>query len=609
VASAVACIFWLGWGFVGCGILPAWRQGWRGLSLLVASILTSFAILFCAALFLQICGVSLTLRAWFGAMTGLTLIACLFPTGPAAANALPEESKPRALVLWILWGGAIAMALGVIAYRAIAQPLTGPDTIFRWNFLARQILHEHGMGFYPPVSDLDFGKYMWPDGIPPLLSLLYAWSYLGMGSSAASHTAPVVILIAGMGFTLVGMIASRAAGRTAGAWAMAILAGSALYTWSISMGQETGLTTLGTLVLLWALGREHPGPDWRMAGLAASVTALSRDYGLAVAAMGGIYLILQRRPWRDLVGYTCLVAVLSGPWYVRNWLRTGNPIYNLNPMGLFPVNETHAGMMRSYVRSLGFGGHMLERLGEIAPLLWPIGCGVLIATLAAMRVRGAWPPGIRWLSVLWLALWAWSVGYTAGGLDYSLRVLDPVLAMFAIAGGIGLSRAKGIWPGVLACALVIISAEASARALVMMHVPFGIPMTSWTRVGDAFSAKSGDSAYDKAAAIVGKHSVFVDDAYAHAFLVARGVAAVPPWSPELDFLRAKNINVAGSVRQLHALGIDFMWLSASRETRAYFGGFEFFDELDPWVRPVLTGDRWILFELIQTPAGAVSPKD
>jgi hypothetical protein len=606
VVLAVRCALWCGWGFAGCGLLPAWRQGWRGLELMVACVLASLAFLFSSALLLQVASVPLTWAAWLSAISALALPGCFLPGRPA--NECGPSSGAQAKVGWLkfLLGGAVGFALFVVAYRAIAQPLTGPDTIFRWDFLARQILHAQGMGFYPPVSDADFGRYMWPDGIPPLLSLLYVWTYLGAGSAAPVHTAVIVIWVAAIGFILVGMLAARVAGRSAGVWAMALLAGSALYTWSISMGQETGLTTLGTLALAWALGCARPGPDWRMAGLAAAVAAISRDYGVAVAAMGAAYLVWRHRPWREVAGYGGVVAAVSGPWYVRNWVRTGNPFFNLNPLGLFPVNETHAGMMRSYVPSLGFGGHMGERLHELVPLAWPIGCGVLLAALAAVRLRSAWPPSIRWLSAVWLILWIWSVGYTAGGISYSLRVLDPLLAMLAVAGGIALSKAPGFWRGPLAAGLMLVSAEASARALVMMRAPMRIPVAVWTRVGDAFSAKSGDASYDRAASMVGKRKVFVDDAYAHAFLASRGVEVVPPWAPGLNFLFSADINMAAAVRRLHSLGIDYMWLSASRETRSYFGNFRFFDGLDPWVRPALNGDGWVLFSLVQPPAEAVA---
>ena len=535
-------------------------------------------------------------------MTCLALAAAVLPGRPPVAFKPSAEGSssdgPSVYPLVI----AITVSLVTIAYRAAAQPLTGPDTIFRWDFLARQILASHGLGFYPPVSDADFGSYMWPDGIPPLLSLLYAWSYLGFGSTAASATAPEVILVAFLGYVLVGMLAWRIAGRRAAMWAAAVLAGSALFTWSISMGQETGLTTLGTLALAWSLGNDDSELDWRMAGLAAGVAALSRDYGLAVPFLGFVYMAWRRRPWREMAGYAALVVAIAAPWYARNWVRTGNPFYNLDVLGLFPVNETHAGMMRSYVRTLGFGGNMAQRLREFAPLLWPLGCGLILASLAALRVRGAWPVSLRWLSALWLGLWLWSVGYTAGGLGYSLRVLDPLLAILACCGGIALSRAPRPWGVALSVILLAFAGEASLRALLMMRMPLGIPPASWTSVGKAFSARRGDASDDHAAAIVGRHAVFVDDAYAHALLSARGVTVVPPWAPELAFLREPNIEMTSAVRRLHGLGIDYLWLSASRETRSYFGAFKFFDELDPWVRPVLNGDGWVLFAL-EYPAG------
>jgi hypothetical protein len=567
----------------------------------IAGVLVSISFLFSAALLLQLCSVPLTGRAWLGVVTCFAAAAFLFPRkSPDSGRVRPEVASLEGWPIVPLLI-AVGFALGVIAYRAIAQPLTGPDTIFRWDFLARQILRERGISFYPPVSDADFAHYMWPDGIPPLLSLLYVWSYVGAGSVAAAYTAVVVTFFALLGFILVGSLAARIAGRRAGVWAMAVLAGSALFTWSVSMGQETGLTTFGTLALVWALGCEKAGPDWRLAGLAAGVTAISRDYGLAVAAAGAAFLATRRRSWRELAGYFGVAAAVAGPWYARNWVRTGNPLYNIDILGLFPVNESHSGLMRSYVRFLGFGGHMHERLSELGSLIWPLGCGVLLAAFASLRIRGAWPAALRWFSALWLVLWLWSVGYTAGGMSYSLRILAPLLAMLAVVGGITLSKARVIWRGVLATALLIVSLEASARALVMMRVPLGIPVKSWPRVGDTFSAKAGGPSFDRAAAVIGRHSVFVDDAYAHAFLAARGVTVVPPWSPELNFLRAPGIDVAEAVRRLHSLGIDYMWLSASRETRAYFGGFSFFDGLDPWVRPVLNGDNWVLFALVESP--------
>jgi hypothetical protein len=331
------------------------------------------------------------------------------------------------------------------------------------------------------------------------------------------------------------------------------------------------------------------------------VTALGRDYALAVAGAGALYLAWRRRPWTETAGYLAVVAALVVPWYLRNWARTGNPLYDFNLIGLFPVNEMHAGMMRSYLQRYGIAGHVTERLGELVPLLWPVGAGVLVATLAGVRVRGAWQRRLLGLAALWLALWLWSLGYTAGGLSYSLRVLSPLLALMSVVGGVALSRAGRVWRGVLAAGLALLAAEASARALVMMRMPLGIPVAAWTRVGDAFSAQNGGPVYDRAAAIIGRRRVLVDDAYAHAHLVMRGVAALPPWTPDLGFLRAPDIDMAVAVRRLRAQGVAYVWLTASRDLRGYFDRYRFFQELDPWVIPVLSGDNWVLFEFVEPP--------
>src|SRR5271165_7111432 len=234
---------------------------------------------------------------------------------------------------------------------------------------------------------------------------------------------------------------------------------------------------------------------------------------------------------------------------------------------------------------------------RLLPLLWPIGAGLLLAALASARARGAWPAGARWLAALWVGLWLWSVGYTAGGLSYSLRVLSPALALVSVAGGVALSRVRGRWRGALAAGLLLLAAEASARALVMMRMPLAIPGRAWALVGTRFSALRGDSTCDRAAAIIGTSRVLVDSAYTHAFLAERRVAAVPPWSPGLDFLRAPGIDMAAAVRRLRAMGVDYIWLTAAPDLRGYFDRYAFYQGLDPWLRPVLFGDHWVLFAI------------
>ncbi len=73
---------------------------------------------------------------------------------------------------------ATIVAIGcVMAVRVAMSPLTGFDTIFRWDFLAKQILAEENLDFYPPMTSEDYNIYVFPDGIAPVVSTVYWWLY------------------------------------------------------------------------------------------------------------------------------------------------------------------------------------------------------------------------------------------------------------------------------------------------------------------------------------------------------------------------------------------------------------------------------------------------
>jgi hypothetical protein len=59
-----------------------------------------------------------------------------------------------------------------------------------------------------------------------------------------------------------------------------------------------------------------------------------------------------------------------------------------------------------------------------------------------------------------------------------------------------------------------------------------------------------------------------------------------------------------AMRRLRLQGVDYIWITAALEPRDYFDRWSFFKDLDPWLVPVLSGDRWILFGLKAPPAAA-----
>ncbi|HEX3876996.1 MAG TPA: hypothetical protein VHW24_08420, partial [Bryobacteraceae bacterium] len=97
-----------------------------------------------------------------------------------ARSAKETSTTPfRRLEQVLLW--SVALACTVVLARAAIAPLTGYDTIFRWDFLARRILALGNFTFYPPLQLGDFRSYFYPDGIPPLVSFAYWWLYAATG--------------------------------------------------------------------------------------------------------------------------------------------------------------------------------------------------------------------------------------------------------------------------------------------------------------------------------------------------------------------------------------------------------------------------------------------
>ena len=372
--------------------------------------------------------------------TTLLLISLRFQ-GRAGSGGEPGSTfRPRGLG-W-LWAASPAIALVAITVRAIGDPLSGWDNYFRWDFLARQMLRYGTLSFYPPMTAEDFTHYGWCDGIPPLVPVLNCWSYLSAGSLNKLATAPRVVLEAGLLIYAVWRLARGLWGAAAGWPATAVLATSALALQSIAMGQETGLTAL-TLVAMFVFLDEHRRGGgsaclfW--AGLAAGVGGLSREYGLAWTVIGFGTLAWHGRARAAVKIFVPVAISIAAPWYLRNWLHTGNPLYAQSVAGIFPSNSVHLDIMRLFAEHLGIS-HNLQLLPfAVASLTAIAGAAGVLGLWGLVRApRAAGPIGAA--AIVVILLWLWSIGQTAGGWIYSARVLNPAVALFAVAAAGPLTR-------------------------------------------------------------------------------------------------------------------------------------------------------------------------
>ncbi|WP_414662039.1 hypothetical protein [Horticoccus sp. 23ND18S-11] len=448
-----------------------------------------------------------------------------------------------------------------VAWRAWHQPLAGPDVEFRWSFLAEQMLRLGTLDFYPPRSAADFVSYFWVESIPPGASALHAWAYACAGGSHASWTVPAVILQVWSVHELVWHAADRSGGRNAARIAVLALAACPLLTWSMLIGQETGLTALALAGIACALmfWRSTRNAKWAaLAGLFATLGAAAREYGLVFPLLAGGALWFwraERRAWFALTAAAALGAV----WPLRTWILTGNPFYSLSPGGLFPANarfvawiESDADAFGAALKTLSGWDGVIRYLVLFAPaaLLGWIGLGTAIAR----RQRDA-VLALAAVALL-LALWATSVRYTNGGLFYSLRVTSPALVLGCLSLGLGVAALLSPRPGLATILTFLVGVGVVAQlpaTLALPQSPWRVPWRAWPAFAPTVTSPAGLA--DETVALVmkatgGKPGVVIADApgFQRRFSPL-GVTVIPLWSPQADWLFDPTLPPAEAVRR------------------------------------------------------------
>ncbi len=558
-------------------IAPGWwlARHFQVSSPLLAGFSGGVVVMMNAVLVLDALGIPLaltTLATAWGASTAVAFAATAWhprrgPSDPTAPVFAWSADWPLCLPL-------VPMT-AVVIYRATAQPLFGVDTVFRWNFLAEQMLAHGSLAFYPPVTAAHYEIYAWPDGIAPAVSTLYFWLYALAGAARPTLTAPLVLGQFALLFMAVYALGRRWFSPRAGALASALFACSPIVAWATVMGQQTGLTELAFAGLLLYLPRtrdEETAAAIVAAGLAAALGALAREYGLALPLFGLALGITRRLSWRAVALFGVVAAAAVLPWYARNWMRTGNPLFDLGVGGWFPVNEVHAWLNACFQREFGW----FSAPPEAAQL-------VLVNTIAGTLglAAGVWlnfrrARGLLAAAALAIAIWAASVGYTAAGFIYSLRVLSPALVFGAVLGGSALARwvpARRHLVGVVV-GLTLFATDAALRTLTLPANVYRLPPAQWLAAGRALHNYHQRPIYAELTRVAGRERLLVLGP--NALLTNHGARTVPLWSPEVRFVFDPRLAPAEIIRRLRAAGFGFVLLNTGPANECFLAHSAFF---------------------------------
>ncbi|HXU46529.1 MAG TPA: glycosyltransferase family 39 protein [Thermoanaerobaculia bacterium] len=346
---------------------------------------------------------------------------------PAGSSALGEPGWRLALPILAL----VALPLAVLA---LYPPTAFDPTLYHLPY-ARAFVATGGLPYLP---DLRFPVF------PQASEVLFAEAMLLANDRAAQLLSLVATLAtAGILFSW----ARRAWGAEAGALAAGLFLGGPIVAYLSGTAYTEPLLVLFTAATFACLDRYLADEDPRrlaFAGFLAGTAAAVKYLGLF--AVGAALLVavsrgnLGARIRRS--GLACAFAALAvAPWYARNAVYTGNPI--------FPLWQRAFGAdgWKSPIDYAPMPGDSFARLADLAAIPW---------TLSVDRgVVGRMPP---WSPAIWIAcvvalaatrrdvrvrrLLAAAAAYLAAFLVLPIdaRYLLPILPLLAVAGAGSLAR-------------------------------------------------------------------------------------------------------------------------------------------------------------------------
>jgi hypothetical protein len=497
------------------------------------------------------------------------------------------------------WTPLYLLFWAIVLFRAVTLPLGGPDTEFRWSWLAEQMLRQGSLDFYPPRDAADFEHYFWVESLPPGVAGLYAWVYACAGQFAPGWTVPVIVLQFWALHELLWRLAETIGGLRAARLACLAAAACPLLNWSFFIGQETGLTSIALVGLIWALVQYRAQPTRStlvLAGLFAALGSATREYGIVFPLFGFFALAATRAPWRERGIFLLTGGALLAVWLIRTTLLTGNPFYSLDLAGMFPRNELFA-IWREHDRGLN--------TANIAGLA---------GTLAALRLLVLFAPAALagWLQVFsrptphrplliagviaFLGLWLISIPHTSGGLFYSLRVAAPAIALGALVAGVGLAALSSRFSTTI---VVVLLLGTLPQTLSLPQNAWRTPWPEWSGRAAAQAARSaqGEEARAIAAAIGPGQTVVADNPGFQARLRPHGIEAVPPWCPQAAWLFDPKVSAEEVSRHWRETPMRYVLIARFPPT------LEFIQQHARWSTPPLAyrikweNDHWVLFEL------------
>lgn len=258
------------------------------------------------------------------------------------------------------WKGALAAALGFAGFHGLLNALAPP---VGWDALAYHLAIPR---LYLDAGEILELPWLLHSHWPHLMELVYAAPLaLGQESCAALIHAAVCAALLLAVFRL-----GREEGGPAAGWtAAALLAAQPLFLELASEPHSDGALILFHLLAcaaLWRWSKEGGRGLLAAAGLCAGLAAACKLQGLALGGALFAWLLVDKRRRPGAIPFVLWAALPAGPWYLKSWLASGNPVwpfYSALLGGRWEPAFVAAGLERVNVWSFPRDASLLWRYG------------------------------------------------------------------------------------------------------------------------------------------------------------------------------------------------------------------------------------------------------
>jgi 4-amino-4-deoxy-L-arabinose transferase-like glycosyltransferase len=387
---------------------------------------------------------------------------------PVALGALWPQYRPLLADCWqVLRAGPGAglsrfeKALGLyLAFALLLTFLWALAPPYNWDSLVYHLrypeIYVQNHSAIAPYADF---TYM---GFPGLLMMLYTVGLL-LGSDVIAKLVHFAYLL--LALLLLYLFARRYITRRVGWLAMAILASSfSILMLSAAAYVDSALMFHGLLVF-YALTRwrEERGRRWLvLAGLAAGL-AMGLKYTAFPIPLAAALLILLpglsartlKETAADLFVFGLAAGLVAAPWYLKNWLLAGNPVYpyvfggvNWDSFRNSWIDRPGTGLAGQPLRLLLAPVEMtiygIEGRQGYEATVGPLFLAAVPLLLLTWRKMSPGERGLAWRAGLFCLVQYvfWLFGVARSTLLMQSRLLFPIFPLLALLGAWGLERLR-----------------------------------------------------------------------------------------------------------------------------------------------------------------------